>query len=440
MLHLISPLIPSLFHYILHVSSLYINPNSLFSSHNSKFRTCSQHNSAVLSPISMEKFWNLTLLLSVLTSITVYSTAERCSSYQFSSNRAFESCNELPVLDSFLHYNYDASSGIMELAYRRTKVTTGRWVAWAVNPTSTGMVGSQAIVAYPLPDGTVRVYTSPIRSYQTTMQEGDLSFNVSGLSATYQDNEIVIFASLQLPGGTINTVWQDGTVSGNTPQPHSTSGDNVRSISTINLISGVSGAVGGGGSKLRKRNIHGVLNGVSWGIMMPMGAIIARYMRVFEAAEPAWFYLHAFCQASAYIIGVAGWATGLQLGAESAGIRYDTHRAIGITLFSLATLQAFALFLRPRPEHKQRKYWNIYHHTLGYGIIVLGVVNVFKGLGILSPTRQWRDSYIGIVVALAILALLLEAFTWYLVLKRRRLQQHSSKSSSRPDAGPRPFP
>jgi len=73
--------------------------------------------------------------------------------------------------------------------------------------------------------------------------------------------------------------------------------------------------------------------------MMPLGAIIARYLRVAKSADPAWFYIHVFCQASAYIIGVAGWATGLKLGGDSPGIQYSTHRAIGIALFSLATVQ-----------------------------------------------------------------------------------------------------
>jgi len=72
---------------------------------------------------------------------------------------------------------------------------------------------------------------------------------------------------------------------------------------------------------------------------MPIGAIIARYLKVSKSADPAWFYLHVFCQSSAYIIGVAGWATGLKLGNESAGIQFTFHRAVGIALFCLATIQ-----------------------------------------------------------------------------------------------------
>jgi len=214
--------------------------------------------------LSMMKFLNQILCLSLVLSISMstLSFAQTCSKYKFSSNNVFDSCNDLPYLDSFLHYTYESSTGSLHIAYRHTKLTTGKWVAWAVNPTSTGMVGAQAIVAYPQSDGTVRVYTSPIRSYQTSLLEGDLSFNVSGLSATYQNNEIVVLASLKLAqdlgnGGTINTVWQDGSMSGNSLLPHPTSGNNVRSVSTLNLVSGVSAAAGGAGgsSKLRKRNV-----------------------------------------------------------------------------------------------------------------------------------------------------------------------------------------
>lgn len=73
--------------------------------------------------------------------------------------------------------------------------------------------------------------------------------------------------------------------------------------------------------------------------MFPIGIIIARYLRVFPSADPVWFYLHVFCQVSAYAIGVAGWGTGLKLGSESKAVTYSHHRNIGISLFALATVQ-----------------------------------------------------------------------------------------------------
>lgn len=80
-----------------------------------------------------------------------------------------------------------------------------------------------------------------------------------------------------------------------------------------------------------------MLNAVSWGILFPVGIMIARYLRTF--ADPVWFYVHVACQLSSYIVGVAGWATGFKLGSQSKGIQYTSHRDFGITLSCLATLQ-----------------------------------------------------------------------------------------------------
>lgn len=172
-----------------------------------------------------------------------------------------------------------------------------------------------------------------------------------------------------------------------------------------------------------------MLNAVSWGILLPIGAITARYLKVFPAADPTWFYLHALCQSSAYIAGVAGWVTGLQLGSKSAGIQYTAHRIIGIVIFCLATLQVSALLLRPKKEHKLRFYWNIYHHFIGYSVIVLSIVNIFKGFDILDPDQKWRRAYIGVLIGLAALAAVLEVYTWYVVLKRKKSSRPNKMSN-----------
>lgn len=78
---------------------------------------------------------------------------------------------------------------------------------------------------------------------------------------------------------------------------------------------------------------------MGWGILLPIGAIVARYLKTFKSADPAWFYLHVSCQLTGYGLGVAGWAMGLNLGSMSKGIVYTGHRNIGIALFSLGTLQ-----------------------------------------------------------------------------------------------------
>ena len=75
--------------------------------------------------------------------------------------------------------------------------------------------------------------------------------------------------------------------------------------------------------------------------------------------------------------------------------------------------------MRPKKDHKYRFYWNIYHHGVGYAILVLGIFNVFKGLNILNPEKQWKSAYLITIAALGGISLLLEAITWVVVLRKK---------------------
>jgi hypothetical protein len=103
------------------------------------------------------------------------------------------------------------------------------------------MVGAQALVAYQNSSSVMRVYTSPVSSYATTLTEGALSFGVSNLSATFENsNEMTIFATLTLGSGmtTVNQVWQEGPLSGDSPSIHNTAStsENMRSVGSVNFL------------------------------------------------------------------------------------------------------------------------------------------------------------------------------------------------------------
>ncbi|KAG1342219.1 Cytochrome b561 and DOMON domain-containing protein [Cocos nucifera] len=361
------------------------------------------------------------LLLALLLSLFLPSSAQNCASDQtFSNNRLYARCSSLGRLSATLHWTYHPSNGTADIAYRATQ-DSSNFVAWGINPNGTGMIGTNAFFAFHDSGGAVKVITYILPSYTPSVSNSSLSFNVYSREAEYSNGAYTIYATVALPSNktTLNTAWQAGQVSGGVPVGHATSGDNILSKGSTNLLSGESSENGGGNSRLHRKNIHGVLNAVSWGVLMPLGAIIARYLRVFKSADPAWFYLHVACQCSAYIIGVSGWGLGLKLGSESKGITYHSHRVIGIALFCLATLQVFALLLRPNKDNKYRMYWNVYHHLVGYSVIVLSVVNIFKGFDILDPAKKWKHAYIAIIATLGGVALVLEAVTWAIVLKRK---------------------
>uniref|UniRef100_A0A8R7QDU3 Cytochrome b561 and DOMON domain-containing protein n=2 Tax=Triticum urartu TaxID=4572 RepID=A0A8R7QDU3_TRIUA len=346
------------------------------------------------------------------------------------NGNAYAACSDLPRLGATVHWTYDRAAGSLSVAFVAAPAAPGGWVAWGLNPYGEGMAGAQALLAAPSSSsGAWAVRTYNISGYALGAP-GPIAFPATGLAAEMgADGRVRVSGTLSVGQGAsvLNQVWQVGSaVSGDgVPAPHAMGGDNLAAKAKLDLVRQTSTSSDSGGSGLaRERNIHGVLNAVSWGLLLPMGAIFARYLKTFRSADPAWFYLHVTCQIIGYAVGVAGWATGINLGNASNGVTYGLHRSIGIAVFALATLQAFALFLRPRKDHKCRVYWNVYHHSVGYAVIILGILNIFKGMAILGVEQRWRTAYVAAVWVLGAVAVTLEAVTWSVVIRRREAEQH----------------
>ncbi|KAE8695320.1 Cytochrome b561 and DOMON domain-containing protein [Hibiscus syriacus] len=125
----------------------------------------------------------------------------------------------------------------------------------------------------------------------------------------------------------------------------------------LNYVTGTTSATSSPHRRLRKS--HGILNMVSWGILVLIGAIVGRYLRQWD---PLWFYAHSLIQTVAFLLGISGIIAGFVL-EDRLGVDVDTHKALGITILVLGCLQVMAVFARPGKESKVRKYWNWYHHT-----------------------------------------------------------------------------
>ncbi|KAF8780915.1 hypothetical protein HU200_000879 [Digitaria exilis] len=368
--------------------------------------------------------------------------AGSCADDNLPANRTYAHCAALGPLGATLHWTYDAKTAQLSLAFvaATTPGANGTgvgWVSWALNPTGDGMKGAQALLALRTSAASPYRGNPPayvVNTYNLTGHRalgGDstpIAYKASDLAAELgADGRARVYGRLKLGnsganGGVLNQVWQVGaSVTGGTPAPHAMGADNLAAKDKLDLLRGTTSAAGAD-SATQKRNIHGILNVVSWGVLLPMGAIFARYLKTFQSADPAWFYLHVTCQLIGYGVGVSGWATGINLGNESQGVTYTDHRNIGIAVFALGTLQILALFLRPKKEHKYRAYWNMYHHSVGYTVIVLGVVNIFKGMSILGVEQKWRTAYIAAVCVLVVAAAALEAITWGVVVRRRKAE------------------
>lgn len=79
---------------------------------------------------------------------------------------------------------------------------------------------------------------------------------------------------------------------------------------------------------------------LGWGLMLPTGAVIARY---FRHKDPIWYYLHTVIQFVGFIIGLGAVVLGVQLYSE---VHPDiaAHRGIGIFVLTLTILQVRFLF------------------------------------------------------------------------------------------------
>ncbi|KAK2664402.1 hypothetical protein Ddye_002976 [Dipteronia dyeriana] len=337
----------------------------------------------------------------------VPSLAQTCKSYVFLNQNIYRSCNDLESLDSFLHWNYNQPTNTVDIAYRHTKIAPQRWVAWAVNPSGKGMVGSQALVAFQNAAGISYAHTSPVTSYNTRLENGDLSFQVETVSAEFANNEMIIYAKFVLPENVtrVNHVWQDGPVNEDySLGRHALDADHLRSMGVVDFLSGQVVTTKGGSSRLSLKKAHGGINMISWGILLPMGMLIVRFMREWE--NPSWFYAHVICQSLGYTAGIVGAAIGFYLGVKSHGIQYDAHKYIGIVLLVLGFIQVLAGILRPGVDHDRRKQWKIFHLVIGYLVIILSVTNNFTGFLILKAMKIWMLTYVGFVILFFVLLVL----------------------------------
>lgn len=91
-------------------------------------------------------------------------------------------------------------------------------------------------------------------------------------------------------------------------------------------------------SKLRKT--HGLMNMFGWGIIIIIGAIVARHMKQWD---PTWFYAHIALQITGFLLGLTGIICGLVLENRSDANNVSTHKGLGITILVMGILQVSLL-------------------------------------------------------------------------------------------------
>ena len=205
-------------------------------------------------------FYILFIFLISIFSTTVHSL--NCTAQKLNSNKNFPNCTDLPHLSAYLHYNYNSTNSSLSVAYVAALPKPGGWVAWAINPTGTGMAGAQAFIAYKV-NGKMGVHTYNISS-SSSIVPGKLSFDSWDLSAEESSNNVTIFASVKVPekAESLNQVWQVGSaVTDGMPMKHDFFPANLNAKGTLQLVTASQNSSGnsstGGGDKSGVSSING---------------------------------------------------------------------------------------------------------------------------------------------------------------------------------------
>ncbi|KAG7028417.1 Cytochrome b561 and DOMON domain-containing protein, partial [Cucurbita argyrosperma subsp. argyrosperma] len=361
----------------------------------------------------------------------------RCTAkfYELTKSKNMSRCLRLPTLGAEMGW----SAPLLKNCHHVFEVVLGApvgeekgWLAWGVNPTPEGrMVGTRAAIGIKDPSGPPHCKTYSV-GYETRRECGPLRprdveemkclrFEYDNRTEYYYLTATLNLSSTDYNVSKLHIVWQSGfDADGDVPKKHVSDLKNIDSFETVDLVSGQCSDMAF--IKIYLRQVHGIMNIIGWGTMLPVGVIIARFFREFPVqTNDGWYYFHVSCQSIGFSIGAIGWGIGIWLAHSSPHHIFFTHHVLGIIIFVFATLQTLAIRFKPGKTDDSRKVWNIYHHFLGYALLPLIFINIFEGIRILKPDNKktWKLAVIGILTALGVITFILEAYTWKLFIDNK---------------------
>ncbi|XP_024392891.1 cytochrome b561 and DOMON domain-containing protein At3g61750 [Physcomitrium patens] len=291
------------------------------------------------------------------------------------------------------------------------------------------MVGSTALIATLSSSGVpiVKVYKLNSRSTSGVVEDASgLSF-VGGPADAVYDQGRTVYVSFQLnlaksTAGSRFFLMAYG--------PTSLDGQGIsQHVDRISLsaqfVTGVMAGESTASKLAKKSKIHASLQILGWGLLLPIGAMVARYARSFD---PAWFYTHIAFQFVGFACIIAGLVTGFELLSHFQHDHLTAHKWIGIFITVVAFGQLSALLYRPHKDSKRRKYWIWMHSWFGRMALFLAAVNILLGLWMAKAEKDFRVSYIAILIIELVAFIFLELFLWVRWYKQQRRDRQSSNA------------
>lgn len=279
------------------------------------------------------------------------------------------------------------------------------------------MAGSSAMVGWIGKHGRAKVkqfYLRGRRQSQVIVDKGELPLNNVPAAVATNGAEIYIAFQLQTttPFGKQPILLAFSTKH---PQNHHLPKHVDKAALVFDFSSGSTGPVSNNGL-IEMRKSHGIVGIIGWGLILPVGAIIARY---FRHKDPLWFYLHSVIQFVGFAFGLGTVLLGLQL-YKNMHVHIPAHRGIGIFVLVLSILQILAFFLRPDKDSKYRTVWNLYHSWFGRMALFFAGLNIVLGMRNAGAGNNWKIGY-GFLLSIILVAVIVLEVLAYL----KRSEKHT---------------
>eukprot|EP00658_Telonema_sp_P-2_P031414 TRINITY_DN23507_c0_g1_i1.p1 TRINITY_DN23507_c0_g1~~TRINITY_DN23507_c0_g1_i1.p1 ORF type:complete len:358 (-),score=39.08 TRINITY_DN23507_c0_g1_i1:141-1214(-) len=175
---------------------------------------------------------------------------------------------------------------------------------------------------------------------------------------------------------------------------------------------------------------HGSLMLIGWGLLLPVGVILAKCLKHREGA--LWFQLHRGIQCFGLVLALAGWIIALDKfevldNTEGHDDSFDSnysHAIMGCVTMAIGLLQPLNALIRPdAPEPGEdgtclRSIWEVVHKGLGYVALILAVLTISVGTTLLpkiDDQERFQIAYgcIGGLLLITLILVLVDKYTYH---------------------------
>eukprot|EP00210_Caulerpa_lentillifera_P002713 g2593.t1 len=181
-----------------------------------------------------------------------------------------------------------------------------------------------------------------------------------------------------------------------------------RAALELNLQTGALESSSTATAKAEFYDAHALLMAISWGVMIPLGVLIARTLK---DLDPLWFRLHKLLQVVGLMGAIAGYVIALLKFETSDDFR---HRQVGLVIMILGIFQPLNALVRPKHGSFLRVPWQWLHMCIGRCAVILAMYNIYTGLDAYEVLRQvgskkWHFRFGMWLIAIVLTYLVLES-------------------------------